>query len=81
MLLHQESNERLLLDAETDWQNSKLKVMEQAGGAQPRTEALMHRNLAGTPMAHSFLPCPEMHFGGGMEGGELCSQPARRSPP
>ena len=29
------------------------------GCAQPRTDALMHRNLAGTPMAHSFHSCPE----------------------
>ena len=59
ILLHQESNERWLLDPGPEWQISKLEVIAPAGGAQPRTEALMHRNLAGTPMAHSFLPMPE----------------------
>ena len=59
ILLHVESNERWTLDPVPAWQISKLEVIEQAGRAQPRTEAFMHRNLAGTPMAHSFLPMPE----------------------
>ena len=49
VLLHQESNERWLLDPGPDWQISKLEVIESAGGGQPRTGALMHRNLAGAP--------------------------------
>ena len=54
VLLHQESNERWILEPGPDWQISKLEVIEQAGGAQPRKGALMHRSPAGTPMAHSF---------------------------
>ena len=65
VLLHQVSNERWLLDPGLDWQISKMEVIEQANGP-PATEAvmrkpmhhLMHHPLAGTPMAHSFLPCP-----------------------
>ena len=50
----------------TDWRISKLEVIEHENGPST-TEAvmhkpmhqLMHRPLAATPMAHSFLPCPE----------------------
>ena len=59
ILLHVESNERWTLDPGPEWQISKLEVIEQAGGAPPRTGAFMHRSLAGKPMAHSFLPMPE----------------------
>jgi hypothetical protein len=58
ILLHQESNERWYLDASRDWAISKLEVIENAN-APPTTQALMHRALAGIPMAHSFLPMPE----------------------
>ena len=58
--------DRWLLDPRLDWQISKMEIIEQAKDP-PTTEAvmhkpmhqLMHRPLAGTPMAHSFLPCPE----------------------
>ena len=79
ILLHQESNERWTLDPGPEWQISKLEVIEQDGGAQPRTQARMHRNLAGTPMAHSFLPMPECPRGG-VNTGKLRAQTARRSP-
>jgi hypothetical protein len=58
ILLHQESNERWLLDPGPAWQISTLEVIERLEGP-PTTRALMHRSLAGTPMAHSFLPMPE----------------------
>ena len=59
ILLHQESNERWILDPGPEWQISKQEVIVPAGAAPPRTEAFMHRDLAGKPMAHSFLPMPE----------------------
>ena len=66
IVLHQESNEKWLLDPVTDWRISKMEVIEHANGP-PTTDAVMHRPmhrllhrpLAGTPMAHSFLPMPE----------------------
>lgn len=87
ILLHQESNERWLLDPVTDWRFSKLEVIEHENGPST-TEAvmhkpmhqLMHRPLAGTPWLIHFCHVPSVSSRR-PGGGELYPQTARRSPP